>query len=65
MVKSKCHQCKKKTGMMKFTCKCENDYCIMCRYPEEHNCVFNHKEMQIKELEEKLIKVTNEKIDKI
>jgi hypothetical protein len=65
MGKSKCYQCNKNTGMMKFTCKCNNYYCIMCRYPEEHNCVFNHKEILIKELEEKLIKVTCEKIEKI
>ena len=43
MPKKRCECCKSKTGLMSFTCSCNKEFCIKCRYPEEHNCSFNYK----------------------
>lgn len=40
---SKCNQCNKKLGLYKFTCKCEQNFCINHLYPEAHKCSFDFK----------------------
>lgn len=34
----RCKQCKKKIGLMSFSCSCGEVYCIQCRLPEVHAC---------------------------
>jgi len=43
MPKKRCSQCKIKVGLMSFTCSCNKEYCVKCRYPEEHKCTFDYK----------------------
>lgn len=43
--KTKCWYCGKKCGLTGFTCRCGYVFCSKHRYAEEHNCVFDHKEM--------------------
>ena len=63
--KMKCFNCKKKLGLLKFDCKCENKFCANCVQPEIHKCLFNYIEEGRKQLESKLIKVVNTKIEVI
>ena len=48
--------CKKKLGMMEFTCGCGGKFCTEHRLPEEHQCIFNHKSKDKEILEDKLLK---------
>ena len=34
----RCTKCKKKVGILPFTCVCEAVYCVQCRLPEAHAC---------------------------
>lgn len=34
----RCSQCKKKVGLVHFTCVCAATYCVQCRLPEAHAC---------------------------
>jgi predicted nucleic acid binding AN1-type Zn finger protein len=35
--------CKVKLGLLGFDCKCGEKFCGAHRYPESHDCGFNHK----------------------
>lgn len=50
--KIKCKHCRKKVGLISFTCKCGNIYCVTHQVPHNHNCTFNY----IKETKQKLKK---------
>ena len=39
----RCQVCKKKLGMMPFTCKCEQLLCISHLPPHEHICTYDFK----------------------
>ena len=41
--KSRCTQCRKKLGLMEYTCKCKKQFCISHLQPQEHACTFNYK----------------------
>ena len=60
MGKTKCHFCKKKTGMINFTCGCGGIFCIEHRYTHSHNCV---KIEEKKEVEKKFIEKSNPKME--
>lgn len=60
----KCQKCKKKC-FISFKCKCEKIFCTKCKLPEDHNCTFNFKEAGKDKLKQQLIKVENNKINKI
>ena len=52
--KNKCdfNDCKKKlsiTQLIACKCKCSNQYCILHRLPEQHNCNYNFKKIDIDE----------------
>ena len=52
--KTKCSFCKKKTGLIFFTCGCEGEFCAKHRYAHTHNCVkIEEKKMEGKKLLEK------------
>lgn len=44
----KCRLCRKKLGLILFSCKCEPTqfFCINHRYPEAHGCVFDFRKEQ-------------------
>ena len=48
--KNSCKQCKKKTLKILFKCKCNNYYCIKHRYSDCHNCTFDYKNENKKQL---------------
>lgn len=39
----RCFCCGKKTGLVKFECKCGEVFCMKHRHPEDHACTFDHK----------------------
>jgi len=65
MAKSRCVFCNKKISVMSVECKCGNRFCIKCRYPEVHNCKYDHKKDELEILEKKLVKVVAKKIENI
>ena len=42
-MKKRCVCCNVRVGLMSFTCSCGKEYCMKCRYPEEHKCTFDYK----------------------
>lgn len=34
----KCSSCKKRVGVLVFSCACEKTFCVACRLPEDHAC---------------------------
>mgnify|MGYP001183821910 CR=1 FL=1 len=40
--KNKCQFCKKKLGMISFTCKCGKCFCQAHLNPHSHNCTFDY-----------------------
>ena len=64
--KSRCFHCGGKLGVVKFECKCSTrKLCIKCRLPESHNCQYDFKTESREFLENKLIKVSHDKVIKI
>jgi predicted nucleic acid binding AN1-type Zn finger protein len=43
MASPRCTMCRKKLGLLEFTCKCEKKFCISHLQPEEHQCTYNYK----------------------
>lgn len=63
---SRCNNCNKKLNIVNFSCSCEHkNLCAKCRYPEDHNCTFNFKEVGKKLLEINNPKVIADKLEKI
>jgi len=46
----RCEQCKKKVPLSAIKCRCGFVFCGKHRYPEQHTCSFDYKEMARKEL---------------
>lgn len=53
--KKRCNFCRKKVGVVPFTCKCDPKalFCSLHRQPEAHNCKFDWKAEGAKLLEKK------------
>jgi hypothetical protein len=48
---NKCDHCKKKAGVMPFSCRCEfKKLCTKCRLPESHNCNVDYKKLGKEEI---------------
>ncbi len=39
----RCFQCRKKTGLTGFKCRCGHNFCGQHRYAEAHTCSFDYK----------------------
>jgi len=61
--KKRCHICNKKMGLIPFNCKCDNQFCTLCRYPETHNCTYDWKKEGIDKLIKENPKVIGKKVD--
>ncbi|RDX75062.1 Zinc finger A20 and AN1 domain-containing stress-associated protein 10, partial [Mucuna pruriens] len=48
--KKRCRICNKKVGLIQFECRCGDVFCERHRYPEEHACKVNFKEIGRQEL---------------
>ena len=46
--------CKKKLGMVKYTCNCGKNFCIKHKLAESHNCTFDFQKAGKKIIEEKI-----------
>lgn len=62
----RCFVCKKKlSNTLSFVCKCELHLCLSHRFPDSHNCPFDHMMFNKKKLDDNLVKVVAEKISRI
>ncbi|KAJ4965389.1 hypothetical protein NE237_017238 [Protea cynaroides] len=43
MVKNRCMSCRKKVGLLGFTCRCGSTFCSEHRLPEMHSCTIDYK----------------------
>ena len=48
-----CFNCNKKIKLIPFKCKCDNNYCLKCKDPLDHNCQFDFKKLNKEILEKK------------
>lgn len=64
---NKCKVCNKKTGLIKFNCRCDPDasFCPHHRYPEQHKCTYDYFGENKKQLEKNNPLVVSNKIIKI
>lgn len=62
---NKCGICKKKLGLVPFTCRCGRDFCSIHRYETEHSCTFDHKNYGRQILEKDNQKIVADKLEKI
>lgn len=60
-----CFKCRKKTGLLGFKCKCENNFCSEHRYAEEHNCTYDYKSESKNILMKNNPQVLSDKLTKI
>ena len=62
--KKRCASCYKKLQLaLTFTCKCGLTLCSIHRYPESHECTYDFKQEQRKNLEKSNPKIVASKID--
>ena len=58
--KIRCSFCRKKTGLINFTCKCKGVFCSKHRYTHTHNCKsLNKKKEECKKILKKGNPVVN------
>lgn len=63
--KERCFQCRKKVGLLGFTCKCDFVFCSSHRYPKEHQCKFDHASVTRNQLTKQNPLIQAPKLDKI
>lgn len=63
--KGRCWECKKRVGLLGYTCKCEYVFCSNHRMAEQHDCDFDFKTEGKELLANKLDKCVAEKVSKI
>lgn len=63
--RNRCFSCNKKVGLTGFRCRCENLFCSMHRYSDQHECSFDYKTDGRAKLERDNPQVVGAKIRKI
>jgi len=63
--KNRCFSCNKKVGLTGFKCRCENLFCGLHRYSDQHDCTFDYKTEGRAKLEKDNPQVVGSKIRKI
>eukprot|EP01067_Filipodium_phascolosomae_P007966 Filipodium_phascolosomae@DN6688_c0_g1_i1.p2 len=63
--KNRCHICNKKLGLLGFVCRCSLSFCSKHRYPEDHECSFDHKTFVRSEISKCNPEVLGSKVNKI
>ena len=48
--KKRCFSCNRKVGLTGMECRCKYIFCSRCRYPDQHNCTFDYKKHDRKNL---------------
>lgn len=65
-VSEKCFKCSKRIGLLGFTCRCNERFCGLHRYPEGHECPVDYKADGLKRLKnENPVQHVGSKIKKI
>lgn len=62
---NRCSSCRKRVGLMGFTCKCGVTFCGTHRYPEQHGCTFDFKAVGREAIARDNPLVKAQKLDKI
>ncbi len=62
---NRCDECRKKLGLTAIQCRCKKYFCNKHRYPEEHECSIDYKEIGKNELKRKVVNCRFNKVDKI
>lgn len=60
-----CDNCKRRTGLIQFTCKCKGTYCKKCIFYLTHNCTFDYKQEGRAQISAQNQIVVSDKIQKI
>ena len=63
--KRRCHTCRKKLGLVSFSCKCKFVFCSKHRYIDQHHCTYDYKKHYEIEYLKKNQKIGNNKIRKL
>mmetsp|Transcript_13620 Transcript_13620/g.24274 ORF Transcript_13620/g.24274 Transcript_13620/m.24274 type:complete len:169 (-) Transcript_13620:340-846(-) len=63
--KKRCFECRKKVGILGFECRCGFIYCGKHRYPEDHECDFDHGGHEKAILEKNTKKLESNKFERI
>ena len=50
--KCRCFKCNRKVGLLGFNCKCGFSFCSSHRFPEHHDCQFDHAQLDKTKLAE-------------
>jgi predicted nucleic acid binding AN1-type Zn finger protein len=58
---SRCAKCSKKSHML-IKCPCDGQYCLSCRFPDQHECSYNFKKEHDEKLRKENPQVSAEKI---
>jgi len=61
--KNKCWECNKKVGLLGIDCRCGYVFCGKHRYPEEHNCDFDHVAFSRSQLQPTVKSAEAKKVD--
>jgi hypothetical protein len=61
----RCCICKKKIGLFEFNCKCGAITCAVHRYPSEHSCTIDYKQIARNKLRKENPVIYNKFPDKI
>lgn len=62
---SRCASCRKKVGLLGFTCRCGGTFCSLHRYADKHPCNFDYKKADREQIAKKNPLVVAPKINKI
>ena len=54
MLSTRCDTCKKKLGIMEYTCKCGKVFCITHLQAEEHECTYDYRTEKQAQLKQQL-----------
>jgi hypothetical protein len=57
----RCIQCNKKKHIL-IRCPCNHEFCLDCRFPDKHSCVFNFRANAEQSLKKNNPKITSEKV---
>jgi len=63
--KKRCVVCNNKVGMLGFTCRCEGLFCSKHRFPDDHECSFDHKTFDRKNLADANQKLETVKLNRL
>lgn len=63
--KNRCWKCKRRVGITGIQCRCGFIFCGVHRYPEVHECYFDHKDLQRQTLRKSNPVVKKSKFDRI